>query len=62
MEKLKTIRIAHPNSSDSRSLLSYHPKTSTPRAYYMVKAVLGRTWQGKKEARALATGQAEQEG
>ena len=37
-------------------------KTSTPRTYYMVKAVLGRTWQGKKEARALATGQAEQEG
>ena len=36
-------------------------KTSTPRAYFMVKAMLGKTQQGKKEVRALATSQAEQE-
>ena len=36
-------------------------KTSTPRAYYMVRAMLGKTPQGKEEVRALATGQAEQE-
>ena len=36
-------------------------KTSIPRAYYMVKAMLGKTQQGKKEVRALATCHAEQE-
>ena len=60
MERLRTRKTAHPNGSDARSLLLLPPKnTSTPRAYIMVKAMLGRTVQEKQEDRALATGQAE---
>ena len=63
MGRLRNRRTAHPKCSDSRSLLSYLPKkrTSTPRAYFIVKAMIGKTQQGKKEVRALASGEAEQD-
>ena len=49
------------NSSDTRSLLSYLPKNFDSKGLFMVKAMLGKTRQGKKEVRALATSKAEQE-
>ena len=42
------------NSSDTRSLLSYLPKNFDSKGLLSLKATLSKTWQGKKEVRALA--------
>ena len=59
MERLKTRRTAHPRGSDTRTLLSYLSKTVDSKGLHIVKAVIGKTLQEKREDRALATGQAE---
>ena len=54
MGRLKNQKDYTSNGFDTRSLISYLPKNFGSEGLLILKAMLSKTWQGKKGVRALA--------